>query len=235
MLSDGWFRTGDMGTATPTTTWSLWAARRTSSFGAARTSTAVEVERALAKYPSIGEVAVVGAPDQVSGEVVVAFIVVNEAIESPSVQDLLEHMRGAGLPAWKAPRQVHVVDRLPRTPLGKVRERRAPANRASLGGESDAGRRRSSLTARCRHLASGPGANLERRALFGVVSAKHESRARRTHQILGPPPSTRTRRRILPVSIRWSQRNRGAETCRRQTAQVGEGSGSGRRSRGFAR
>ena len=74
----------------------------------------VEVEAALAGYPGVAEVAIVGIPDPQWGEVVCAVVVLHEGAAVPSVEGLRSHI-GERLAAYKHPRRVVVVDVLPRT------------------------------------------------------------------------------------------------------------------------
>lgn len=78
----------------------------------------VAVETVLRRHPSVGDVAVVGRPDPEWGQRVVAMVVA--AGEPPSLDELRDHVK-AVLPPWCAPKEVVVVDDLPRTVLGKVR------------------------------------------------------------------------------------------------------------------
>jgi acyl-CoA synthetase (AMP-forming)/AMP-acid ligase II len=72
------------------------------------------VEAALAGYPGIVEVAVIGVPDPEWGEVVCAVVVVANGDAVPSVDGLRAHI-GDRLATYKHPRKVARVDRLPRT------------------------------------------------------------------------------------------------------------------------
>ncbi|MFM8999494.1 MAG: AMP-binding enzyme [Actinomycetota bacterium] len=76
------------------------------------------VERVLATHPAVGEAAVVGRPDPEWGERVVAVVVPRGS--PPALEDLRAHVRGT-LPPWAAPRELVLVERLPRTISGKVR------------------------------------------------------------------------------------------------------------------
>jgi len=80
----------------------------------------LEVETVLRAHPGVADVAVGGRPDPEWGARIVAFI--EAAGESPSLEELRAFAR-ARLPAFKLPRELVVVDALPRTPLGKVRLR----------------------------------------------------------------------------------------------------------------
>ena len=77
------------------------------------------VERVIATHAAVREVAVVGRPDPDWGERVVAVVVPNDPDEPPSLDELRDHLKQE-LPAFAAPRELALVDRLPRTLLGKV-------------------------------------------------------------------------------------------------------------------
>jgi acyl-CoA synthetase (AMP-forming)/AMP-acid ligase II len=73
-----------------------------------------EVEAVLSRLPGVQEVAVVGRESAEWGETVEAFVV-----GEPDVEALLE-LAARELAPYKRPRQVHLVDELPRNALGKV-------------------------------------------------------------------------------------------------------------------
>lgn len=81
------------------------------------------VEAALTEHPAIAECAVFALPDDALGQRVTAAIVLAPGEPAPSVAELREHV-GRTLDVTAAPREVHVVDQLPRTGIGKV-DRRA--------------------------------------------------------------------------------------------------------------
>jgi long-chain acyl-CoA synthetase len=85
-----------------------------------------EIEDALMRHPTVAEAAVVGKKDPSRGEVVVAFVTPKEG-QTASADDLKDHCRKEGLPQWKVPRDVHVVEDLPRSPTGKVLKRELAA------------------------------------------------------------------------------------------------------------
>jgi long-chain acyl-CoA synthetase len=76
-----------------------------------------DVEEVLHQHPAVAEAAVVGMPDPIYGEEVVAFVVL--ATVSATEEELLAFCRGR-LAAYKAPKQVRFVDFLPKSPIGKV-------------------------------------------------------------------------------------------------------------------
>jgi acyl-CoA synthetase (AMP-forming)/AMP-acid ligase II len=85
-----------------------------------------EVEETLSSHPAVARAAVVGAPDDVLGEIGVA-VVVAEAGAVPTLDQLRAHCARA-LSDYKAPDALVVVDELPLTPMMKI----DPARLAAL-------------------------------------------------------------------------------------------------------
>lgn len=77
------------------------------------------VERVLATAPGVAEVAVAGVADPEWGQRVTAWVVPSDAAFPPSIDDLRGRV-AAELAPFMAPKLVHLVDAIPRTPLGKV-------------------------------------------------------------------------------------------------------------------
>ena len=67
----------------------------------------------------------VGTPDDDLGERIVAFVVPNPGA-SPRGEDLAEHVARLLAP-HKRPREVHVLERLPRNAMGKVLKKQLAA------------------------------------------------------------------------------------------------------------
>ncbi|MCZ8382479.1 o-succinylbenzoate--CoA ligase [Mycobacterium sp. CPCC 205372] len=87
------------------------------------------VESALATHAAVADSAVFGVPDDRLGQRVVAALVLTAGAAPPSVADLRAHVAQT-LDVTAAPREVHVVDDLPRRGIGKL-DRRALAARFS--------------------------------------------------------------------------------------------------------
>jgi malonyl-CoA/methylmalonyl-CoA synthetase len=119
----GWFDTGDLGVLAPDGALRLVGRRSTDLIksGGYRVA-AGEVEAALATHPAVGEVAVRGVPDAELGERIEAWVVLADG-RAATDDELVEHVI-AQLTPHKRPREIHRVDALPRTELGKVQKRR---------------------------------------------------------------------------------------------------------------
>ena len=77
-----------------------------------------EVEEALVSHPAVMETAVVGAPDERWGEVVLAFVVRRPGQEV-SEEALITHCRER-IAAYKRPKAVRFIEALPKLPNGKI-------------------------------------------------------------------------------------------------------------------
>jgi len=80
----------------------------------------LEIETLLYKHPAVAMCAVVGAPDESKGEIPVAVIVRTEG--STATEAEIIHYCRENLAAYKAPRAVHFIDRMP-VEAAKIRKR----------------------------------------------------------------------------------------------------------------
>lgn len=94
-----------------------------------------EVEAVLEEHDAVAEVAVVGSPDEERGQIVKAFVVPNEGVDTDEalVGELQDRVKNTLAP-YKYPREVKFVEGLPRTETGKIqrvklREREATGQR----------------------------------------------------------------------------------------------------------
>ncbi|WP_251095313.1 AMP-binding protein [Streptomyces sp. Caat 7-52] len=77
-----------------------------------------EVEDALLRHPDVSETAVVGRPDEVRGQVVVAYTVLRAG--APHDPEALREFLISELAPYKCPREFVFLDALPRTATGKL-------------------------------------------------------------------------------------------------------------------
>ena len=77
-----------------------------------------EVEQAIAEHEAVADAAVVGAPDEALGEIVVAFLVING--ETDTDDEALRAFLGQRLAQFKLPARFERIDEIPRTGSGKI-------------------------------------------------------------------------------------------------------------------
>jgi long-chain acyl-CoA synthetase len=82
---------------------------------------AVELEDILYLIPEISEAAIVGAPDPVYGEKVLAFVIARQGAELTEKQ-VIDFMKSR-ISKFKAPERVFFTDEIPKNPVGKVLKR----------------------------------------------------------------------------------------------------------------
>ena len=120
-FADGWFTTGDRATRAADGRF-LFDGRRSDVLKVAGENVStVEVEQVIGAFPGVLEVAVVGQPDEVRDEVPVAFVVAEQAESPPSI-DALHAWCAERLTKSKRPRDITLVEKLPRTSVGKIRK-----------------------------------------------------------------------------------------------------------------
>jgi long-chain acyl-CoA synthetase len=81
-----------------------------------------EVEEILYKHPEIKDAAVIGVPDKLRGEVVIAYIVLKDPAKNIRHKEILRWLREY-LAVYKLPRRIVVIDDLPRNSTGKILKR----------------------------------------------------------------------------------------------------------------
>lgn len=121
--ADGWYYTGDLATRRVDGSVRIVGRRATDLIkcGGYKVG-AGEVEAALLEHPLVAEAAVVGRPDADLGEKIVAFVVTRADVTTAALTDFV----AAQLSPHKRPREVHVVDALPRNAMGKVQKAKLP-------------------------------------------------------------------------------------------------------------
>jgi len=85
-----------------------------------------EVESALVSHEAVAEAAVVGAADEMTGQGIVAFVILRSGIEHANGDALVKELRAhvtKEIGAIARPRQIMVVNELPKTRSGKIMRR----------------------------------------------------------------------------------------------------------------
>jgi malonyl-CoA/methylmalonyl-CoA synthetase len=119
---DGWFRTGDIGSRAPDGYITLHGRRSDLIISGGFNIYPREIEELLLEQPGVREAAVVGAPDPVRGEVPVAYLVADAALDESALKARLSSQ----LASFKLPRAFIRVESLPRTALGKIQKHLLP-------------------------------------------------------------------------------------------------------------
>ena len=117
---DGYFKTGDLGRFTDAGNLMITGRVKDIIIRNMENISAKEVEDLLFAHPAVADAAVVGLPDDRTGERVCAVIVPEDASAPPTLDDLLAFTVEQGLAKQKTPEQLEIVDALPRNPTGKV-------------------------------------------------------------------------------------------------------------------
>ena len=83
-----------------------------------------EVESALVSHPAVAEAAVVGRPDEIKGQAVVAFVTLKEGQKaSPEMTKQLKNHVGTAIGAIAKPDDIRYAAALPKTRSGKIMRR----------------------------------------------------------------------------------------------------------------
>lgn len=120
MTPDGYFRTGDIAVMQPDGQFRIVDRAKDMILVSGFNVYPNEVEEVLAGHPGILEAAVVGAPDDASGERVVAYVVRSD---EGLTEDAVRAFARERLAAYKSPKQVIFRTELPKTNVGKVLRR----------------------------------------------------------------------------------------------------------------
>ncbi|MFJ6791045.1 type I polyketide synthase [Streptomyces angustmyceticus] len=117
VLSDGWYRTGDLGRRDDAGYLTLTGRLKELIIRGGENIHPGEVEEVLQQIPGVAEAAVAGAPHEVLGEVPVAYLVPGPGGIDP---DLVLATCQERLSAYKVPDELHEIAAVPRTPAGKI-------------------------------------------------------------------------------------------------------------------
>lgn len=133
VLRDGWVRTGDAGRITPGGRLEVLGRLDDCIRTGGEKVWPSEVEAALREHPGVADAAVTGLPDAEWGERVVALVRPSDPARTPDLESIRAHV-GERLARYKAPREVVLVDCVPRTASGKVRRDALRALAEGAGG-----------------------------------------------------------------------------------------------------
>ena len=126
-IPDGWFRTGDLGRADEDGYFFIVDRKKDMIIRGGYNVYPREIEEVLYEHPEVAEAAVVGVPDPLLGEEVAAAVALSHGA-TVTVDELRAYVK-ARVAAYKYPRDVWLVDSLPKGATGKILKREivAPA------------------------------------------------------------------------------------------------------------
>ena len=119
--SDGYFRTGDVGVIAEDGLVRIVDRIKDMILVSGFNVYPNEVEDVLAQHPNVAEAAVIGVPDEHSGEAVRAFVVMRDG--SAMDEEEMRVWCREKLTGYKVPRQIETRASLPKTPVGKILRR----------------------------------------------------------------------------------------------------------------
>lgn len=122
LAPDGWLRTGDVGKFDEDGTLRVVDRLRDLIVSGGVNVSPAEVEEVLARCPGVADVCATGRPDPEWGERVVAHVVPADPARPPDPADV-RAFASEHLAAPKVPRDVHLVDSVPRSKNGKLLRR----------------------------------------------------------------------------------------------------------------
>ncbi len=128
-FSDGWFRTGDLGTLNADGYLLLISRIKELINRGGEKISPREVDEVLLQHPAVAEAVCFAVPHRTWGEEVAAAVVLRG---EASADDLLRYCRGL-LADFKAPKTIYIVDAIPRTATGKVQRRNVAAALGAAG------------------------------------------------------------------------------------------------------
>ncbi len=119
---DGWYRTGDVGVLDDDGYLTITDRKSDVIIRGGENISALEVEEVLLSMPAVVEAVVVAAPDDRLGERTAAVLRIRDGHDMPTIDEVRDHFREAGVATQKWPEELHQVDDFPRTASGKVQK-----------------------------------------------------------------------------------------------------------------
>jgi acyl-CoA synthetase (AMP-forming)/AMP-acid ligase II len=120
LTSDGWFRSGDRGYLRPDGRIVVTGRVKDLIIRKGENVAPDEIENELLAHPLVDEIAVLGQPDELRGELVCAVVRRSPRHRDVTLDELCTFLDGRGLMKQKWPERLVVVDEFPLTGLGKV-------------------------------------------------------------------------------------------------------------------
>jgi fatty-acyl-CoA synthase len=133
---DGWLRTGDVATISPNGYVRLVDRTKDLVKSGGEWISSVELENAIMGHPKVAEAAVVGIPDEKWSERPLACVVPKDG-EEITLDELSEFLADR-VPKWWIPKDMEVIDEVPKTSVGKFSKKTLRERFAERGAEAKA-------------------------------------------------------------------------------------------------
>lgn len=117
----GWLHTGDLGTMDENGYFRITGRLKDMIIRGGENIYPREIEEFLYLHPAVADVQVVGVPDDVYGEEVLACIILKDGATRPTEQEIIDYVKN-GLSRHKAPRYVRYLTEFPMTASGKIQK-----------------------------------------------------------------------------------------------------------------
>lgn len=122
-IRDGWLRTGDLATRSSDGQFTFHARDDDVITSAGYRIGPVEIEQALCTHPDVTLAAVVGTPDPIRTEAIVAHVVLRPGADTTDIETTLKTLVRTKVSAHMVPRQIILAKSLPMTTTGKILRR----------------------------------------------------------------------------------------------------------------
>ncbi len=121
VLRGGWLHTGDIGYLDEEGYLFITDRKKDMIKKGGENIMPTQIEEFIYRHPAVAEAAVIGVPDPLYGEEIVAYVALKPGMRV-SAQELMEYC-GKVIPSFKRPRDVYIVDALPKSTVGKILKR----------------------------------------------------------------------------------------------------------------
>jgi aminotransferase len=136
---DGWLATGDLGRFLPDGGLAITGRKKDLIIRGGINISPSSIEEVIGRHPAIVEVAVVGIPDPVLGENIVAVLKLDEGAAFPQVKEEVLSLCSQALAKIKQPSHIMELSDFPKTATGKLQKNKIRAWVASkIGGDAPA-------------------------------------------------------------------------------------------------
>jgi long-chain acyl-CoA synthetase len=120
-LRDGWLHTGDLARMDPDGFFYLADRKDDLIISSGFNIYPGEIEEVLMRHPKVKDAAVVGVPDRIKGQAVVAVVALRQGVEGDR-QEFLRYCKD-NMPEYRLPKAILIKEEIPRDPAGKILRR----------------------------------------------------------------------------------------------------------------